>query len=45
MTDRVGREWGEELCMIIVEPDPRLEQLRRLDEWLRATLPFGSSTS
>jgi hypothetical protein len=34
MAEQVDREWGEELCMIIVEPDPRLEQLRRLDEWL-----------
>ena len=34
MTDSVGWEWGEELCTIIVEPDPRLEQLRRLEEWL-----------
>jgi hypothetical protein len=22
------------LCVIMVEPDPRLAQLRRLDEWL-----------
>jgi len=34
MTNGVDREWGEELYVIVVEPDPRLEQLRRLDEWL-----------
>jgi hypothetical protein len=34
MTDSVGWEWGEELSTITVEPDPRLEQLRRLEEWL-----------
>jgi hypothetical protein len=28
------RERGEELYAIAVEPDPRLERLRRLDEWL-----------
>ncbi len=32
MTDSVGWEWGEEWCTIIVKPDPRLEQLRRLEE-------------
>jgi len=30
----VDREWGEEMYMIIIEPDPRSEQLRRLDAWL-----------
>ena len=30
----IDQEWGKEPCMIVVEPDPRLEQLRRLDEWL-----------
>jgi len=44
------REWADELYMIIVEPDPRLEQLRRLDEWLSQltswqqyllAMPFG----
>jgi hypothetical protein len=34
MTDSAGWEWGEELSTIIVEPDPQLEQLRRLEEWL-----------
>ena len=34
MTDSAGWEWNEELCTIIIEPDPRLEQLRRLEEWL-----------
>jgi hypothetical protein len=34
VTNRVDWEWGEELCTITVEPDPRLEQLRRLDAWL-----------
>ena len=28
------QEWGKEPCMIVVETDPRLEQLRRLDNWL-----------
>jgi len=27
-------EAGEELHAIVVPPDPRLEQLRQLDEWL-----------
>jgi len=30
----VDREWGEEMYMIIIEPDPQLERLRRLDAWL-----------
>jgi hypothetical protein len=36
MTTGVDREWGEELCTIIIirELDPRLEHLRCLDEWL-----------
>ena len=34
VTNGVDPEWGEELYTIVVEPDPRLEQLRRLDEWL-----------
>jgi hypothetical protein len=25
---------GKEQCMTVVDPDPRLEQLRRLDNWL-----------
>jgi len=29
-----GQEWGKEPCMIVVDTDPRLEQLRRLDNWL-----------
>lgn len=31
---RTAMEAGEEVYVIVVEPDPRLEQLRRLDEWL-----------
>jgi hypothetical protein len=34
MTNGIDREWGQELCTIIVEPDPRLQQLRRVDECL-----------
>jgi hypothetical protein len=34
MTNRADRGWGGKLCMIIVEPDPRLDQLRRLDAGL-----------
>jgi hypothetical protein len=34
VTNGADRERGEELSAIIVEPDPRLEQLRRLDDWL-----------
>jgi len=30
----VDRERGEEVYAIVVEPDPRSERLRRLDEWL-----------
>ena len=33
MTNGADRERGEELYAA-VEPDPRLQQLRRLDEWL-----------
>ena len=31
----IDQEWGKELGMIVVHPDPRLEQLRRLDDLLR----------
>jgi hypothetical protein len=34
MMRSVDREWGEEMYMIIIEPDPQLERLRRLDAWL-----------
>jgi hypothetical protein len=34
MTNRADLDWGGKLCMISVEPDPRLDQLRQLDEWL-----------
>jgi hypothetical protein len=34
VTNGADRERGEEVYAVVVEPDPRLERLRRLDEWL-----------
>jgi hypothetical protein len=34
MTNGADRERSEEVYAIVVEPDARLERLRRLDEWL-----------
>ena len=50
VTNGADREPGEEVFAIVVEPDPRLEQLRRLDDWLShltiwqlllVTMPFA----
>lgn len=43
MTNGVDREWGEELCMIIVEPDPRFERVRQSGRIVEPSYRLGCS--
>jgi hypothetical protein len=43
MTFINDQEWGKEPCMIVVDTDPRLEQLRRLDNWLSHLTVWGQN--